>query len=455
MTAIEVAGGNHLNDIVVENEDVASECIKYLKKERIGVATFLPLNKIKPREFEDVDLLNKGGVIGLASDLIKFDKKYENAIKFIFGDTLVVENLDVAKDIGIGKVRMVTLDGDLIEKSGLMHGGYITKKLNILEEVKKYLKLKEEARKEIESLTKEVADIEEKIKKLAEIEERKSISELEKERIDVENRLKDLGERRKLVYEKRAKIQNELNKLNIQKARLEAELETAKIDVEQYGKVEYIDEKISILQQRIEEVWNELNSIGPVNFKAIEEYEKFKSEFESYRSKYEKILEEKKAVLEMIDKIEEKRREVFFSCLNEVKKYFNEVFMEIANGEASLELENPLDLDSGLIIWANPAGKKMLNIDAMSGGEKSLTALAFLLAIQKCKPAPFYIFDEIDAALDRENTIKVAETIKKFSKQAQFLVITHNETTVQYGDVVYGCTMVDGESKLIGLKMPS
>jgi chromosome segregation protein len=366
-----------------------------------------------------------------------------------------VENFDVAKSIGIGEARMVTLDGDLIEKTGVIHGGYVTRKPNVLEQIEKYKKLKEEAKKEVEDLTQEIAVIEEKIRKLGKVEERKNLSELEKEKIDVENRLKNLEERRKVVYEKRVKIQNELNKLNIHKAKLEAELENARIDVEQYGKMEYIDEKISVLQQRIQEVWNELNSMGPVNFKAIEEYEKFKNEFESYRVKYEKILEEKKAVLEMIDKIEEKRREVFFSCLNEIKKHFNEIFNEITGGEASLELENPLDLDSGLIIWANPAGKKMLNIDAMSGGEKSLTALAFLLAIQKYRPAPFYIFDEIDAALDKENTIKVAETIRKFSKQAQFLVITHNETTVQYGDVVYGCTMVDGESKLIGLKMPS
>jgi chromosome segregation protein len=452
--AIEVAIGNHLNDIVVENEDVANECIKYLKKERIGVATFLPLNKIKPREFRDIHLLNKNGVIGLASDLIKFDKKYENIVKFILGDTLVVENFDVAKSIGIGEARMVTLDGDLIEKTGVIHGGYITIKPNVLEQIEKYKKLKEEAKKEVESLAQEIAAIEEKIGKLGKVEERKNLSELEKEKINVENKLKNLEERRKVVYEKRVKIQNEINKLNIHKAKLEAELENARIEVEQYGKMEYIDEKISVLQQRIQEVWNELNSIGPVNFKAIEEYEKFKSEFESYRIKYEKILEEKKAVLEMINKIEEKRKEVFFACLNEIKKHFNEVFKEIAGGEASLELENPLDLDSGLIIWANPAGKKMINIDAMSGGEKSITALAFLLAIQKYRPAPFYIFDEIDAALDKENTVKVAEAIKKFSKNAQFIVVTHNEATIQYGDVVYGCTMVDGESKLVGLKMP-
>ncbi|MDI6806763.1 MAG: LAGLIDADG family homing endonuclease, partial [Candidatus Aenigmarchaeota archaeon] len=334
--AIEVAGRGHLNDIITADENVASKCIDYLKKECIGIATFLPLNKIRRREFRDTQLLDRKGIVGVASELIKFDKKYENAIKFIFGDTLVVENLDVAKKIGIGKVRMVTLDGDLVERSGVMSGGYLTKKPKVLEQIERYLKLKEGIKKEIDILAKEVVDLEEKIKQHATSEERRSVVELEKVRIDVENRLKELNGRRNFAYEKRMKVQSELNKLNIQRAKLEAELESAKIDVEQYGQVEYIDEKISVLKERIQTAFNELNSLGPVNFKAIEEYEKFRGEFEGYRSKYEKILEEKKAVLDMIDKIEEKRREVFYACLNEVKKYFSEVFMEIAKGEATL-----------------------------------------------------------------------------------------------------------------------
>jgi chromosome segregation protein len=90
----------------------------------------------------------------------------------------------------------------------------------------------------------------------------------------------------------------------------------------------------------------------------------------------------------------------------------------------------------------------------MSGREKALTALAFLFAIQKLKPAPFYILDEIDATLDKENTRKIAEMIRKLSKQNQFVVITHNDQTVKYGDVVYGVTMIDGESKIVGLELP-
>jgi chromosome segregation protein len=111
-------------------------------------------------------------------------------------------------------------------------------------------------------------------------------------------------------------------------------------------------------------------------------------------------------------------------------------------------------LDSGLIIEASTKGNKMTNIDAMSGGEKTLTAMAFLFAIQRFKPAPFYILDEIDAALDKPNTKKIVELIKKYMGHSQFIVITHNEATIQEAGCVYGVSMDEGESNLIGIRMP-
>ena len=199
---------------------------------------------------------------------------------------------------------------------------------------------------------------------------------------------------------------------------------------------------------------NELAKIGAVNFKAIEQYESFAVEFEEYKKRYEKILEEKKAVLDMIEQIEQKRKEVFYRALQEVGKKFGGMFNKMTGGQAALSLEDPSNLESGLIIQATPAGKRLLNIDLMSGGEKSLTALAFLFAVQEYRPAPFYILDEIDAALDKENSLKVASLIKDLSREAQFVVITHNEMTIKQGDRVYGVTMEGGESKIIGLELP-
>jgi chromosome segregation protein len=107
------------------------------------------------------------------------------------------------------------------------------------------------------------------------------------------------------------------------------------------------------------------------------------------------------------------------------------------------------------MIRANPAGKRMINLDLMSGGEKSLTALAFIFAIQKYRAAPFYVLDEVDAALDKENSQKVAELIKALSRDEQFILITHNDQTIKYGDRVYGMTMDRGESKILGIELPN
>ena len=458
-TAIEVAGGTHLNDIIVDSDATAAYCIKFLKDEKIGRATFLPLNKIKPRLLRDRALLDRSGVIGIASQLIKYEMKYMRAIEFVFGSTLIVENLDAARAIGIGKVRMVTLDGSLIERSGAMIGGYYIRKhpkaieTEASRDIENYIKRRDELRKELKVLRIRAREIEEELNKIGGL-ERKELVELEKLRVASEHEINELRDKRKRAYERRLRVQSAINKLKIEKARLEAEMENVRIEVEQYGEMEYVDESVHSLKQLIARVERELKSIGLVNMKAIEEYEAFRSQFDEYKKRYEKILEEKRAVLKMIEEIEEKRREVFNRTLEELSLHFNAIFSRMTGGKASLVLENPMDLESGLIIQANPAGKRLLSIDAMSGGEKALTALAFIFAVQKYKPAPFYILDEVDAALDKENSKKVAELIKSFAKDSQFIVITHNEQTIKYGDRVYGVTMERGESKILGLEMP-
>ena len=382
------------------------------------------------------------------------------AVEFVFGSTLVVRDLQTAKRIGIGKARMVTLEGDLVEPSGAMIGGhYIRTHPKVIEsatrkEIDGCIERREELRREVASLEAEVERLEKRLKRFAEEESTKEFMDLEKLRVSSEREINELRDRKRAAYEKKAAVQEEINRLNIRKAKIEAEMENARIELEQYGEMEYIDESMRSLQRFIDQTAAELQSIGLVNMKAIEEYKVFQKQFEEYKQKYEKILEEKKAVLHMIEEIEEKRREVFNRCLQEVSKHFNNIFMKMTNGHASLELENPLDLESGLIIQATPGGKKLLNIDAMSGGEKTLTALAFLFAVQKYKPAPFYILDEVDAALDKENSKLVAELIKKLSRDEQFILITHNDQTIKYGDRVYGVTMERGESKILGLELP-
>jgi chromosome segregation protein len=459
--AVEVAGSGKLQNIVVEDTLIASECINYLKREKIGRATFLPLNKIKPRKLtpEQKILLKKPGVIGLITDLISYDKKYASAIEHIFGDTIIVENLGVARDIGIGSIRMVTLDGDLIEPTGAMVGGYYEKKeiFGVDKEISEYMQAKRDLAEEINFLRVEIEQIAKKIEELKKMEEKedKEIALLEEERARLEEDIEELKNKRKELYEQRILLQNKINKTKIRAAKLEAELENYRLEAERYGDVELVEERPEILEMRIQDTIRELNSLGLVNLKAIEEYEAFKVEFDELKNKYDTINKEKQSILEMIERIEEKRKQVFYETLAAVSENFQKVFKEIVGGEASLELEDPLNIESGLIIKANPSGKAISNIDSMSGGEKSVTALAFLFAVQMYKPAPFYVLDEIDAFLDKVNTKKVVDMLKKLSQNDQFILISHNDYTIKQADKVYGVAMENGESKILGLEMPN
>ena len=459
-TAIEVAGGYRLQNLIVKDTKTAVECINYLKNEKIGRATFLPLNKIKPKKLKDRNLLKKPGVVGLITDLIKFDSKYAPAIQFVFGDTIIVENLGVARQIGIGNIRMVTLDGDLVERSGAMIGGYYRKKEEITGgtgiDIEQYENNTRELEEEINFLRIEIGRLNDKLDELEKTKEAESkqVVDLDEELTRTDEELSEIALKRKELYENRLELTGKINRLKINSARKEAELNSLKLEVDKYKKVEYIDEKPQTLEFQIQQATSILNSLGLVNMKAIEEYDAFKGEFDELKRKYDKIMEEKQAIVDMIEKIEGKRREVFYECLRSIDNNFREVFKEMANGTASIELENPLDIESGLLIQANPTGKNILNIDAMSGGEKALTALAFLFAVQKYKPAPFYVLDEVDASLDKVNTKRLVEMIKKLANNEQFIVITHNDYTIKQGDRVYGVSMEGGESKILGLELP-
>jgi chromosome segregation protein len=166
--ALEVASGAHLSSVVVENESIAREAIEFLRENKYGVATFLPLNKVRARQSygETQSLLSEDGVLGKAIDLIRFDSKFDNIFSMILGDTLVVKNLRVAERIGIGRARMVTLDGDLVEQRGIMRGGYRNRRNNITFSTKLTLSNDEQLHEMQSSLTLEtnnLADLERKI----------------------------------------------------------------------------------------------------------------------------------------------------------------------------------------------------------------------------------------------------------------------------------------------------
>ena len=451
--AVEIAAGNHLSDIVVKNEDTAFECIEYLKRNRIGRCTFLPLNRLEVKRLPEKP--KEEGVIDFAINLVEFDEKYLPAFSFVFGDTLVVENLEVVKKIGFGKFRYVTLEGDLVEKSSAIVGGFSRERAGGGEEIKKYLEMKRRLEEENRVLEKEIEKLAAELESLSRVEiKEEDVSELERRREEIRKRLEEVRERRRKIYDRRVSVQTTLNRLHIQKARLEAELGNIKIEFENYRNYEIIHAPVEMLERELKKCIAELQALGPVNMKATEEYGQQKAVYEEMKKKVEKLEEERESVLRVIEDIERRRKEVFYETLNGIREEFKKVFYELAEGDADLMLEDPENIESGLLIKVSPKGKKLLNIDLLSGGEKTLTAIAFLFAIQRFKPAPFYILDEIDAALDKANTKKITELLRRYSSTSQFLVISHNDLTIQSADCVYGVSMEEGESKIVAIKMP-
>ncbi len=459
--SIEIAMGNHSKDIVVESENDALRGIEILKRYKIGRMRFLPLDRLEPHKVSAHAEASKSlpGIIGLASEIVEYDKKFKKAVDYVFRDTLVAETPEDARKIR--RLRVVTLEGDLFESGGAITGGYMAVK----DEIKRVAAIKEEIRnaeKKIKLLEKENEILEEELSDLKALlddlkkkqkEISKDVTSLMDKKNVLEKKLRELKEKRKEDYERMLILENEINKLKIRKARLEAEFDNLVKDYEQFkDKIEEmkIEDplKIENLIRRIEEA---LREIGLVNMKAIEEYEEFKKEYEEYENKVRKLYEEKKSIEQMIEKIEEKRRAIFMEAFDKINENFSKLFREIAKGDAKIELEREGDIDSGLIIKAQPYGKKLQIIDSLSGGEKTLVSLTFLFAIMHYRKAPFYLLDEVDAALDKKNSEIIGNMVAEYSKDTQFIVISHNDITVQKAQRVYGVTMQKGISQVFSV----
>ncbi len=452
--ALRVAIGSHINDIIVDSVENSVELIKFLKKEQIGRARFIPLDRIAGRP---INKKEDKKIIGYAIDLIEFNEKYQKVLEYVLGNTVVVENIAIAKDI-IKKERMriVTTDGDLIESSGAMLGGWYKKKAPVVD-TKKYLNEIKTIELENKKLWKEIRTLKKKIKEL-EIKEKKEIrgtSSLEKEIAKTEKNIFSLRNKRKKLYDEKSVLENKISGLKIKRAGLEAKLSNLRMEKEEFKDIKnFYNISVDELKEGIRKVIIEINALGPVNLRAIDEYKTIDTEFGELKQKLDKLLEEKHAITKTAEEIEKKRYKKFMETLIEISKNFSRIYSDLTSGDANLRLVETEDIDSGLIIEAQPKGKKMLNIDSMSGGEKAVTALTFLFAIQQYKASPFCILDEADAALDKVNTKRIIHLIKKYSKNIQFIVITHSDITIGEADKVFGVSMENGVSKIFGIKMP-
>lgn len=213
---------------------------------------------------------------------------------------------------------------------------------------------------------------------------------------------------------------------------------------------------IQELQQIVAGLKQEISDLGTINLGAIEEFERLSERLAFLRTQEADLQEAKQMLYQVIAEMDEEMARRFRETFEQIREQFREVFRELfGGGRADLLLSQPDNiLETGIDIVAQPPGKKLQNLALLSGGERAFTAMALLFAILKVKPVPFCVLDEVEAALDEANVSRFAEYMHRFSKQTQFICVTHRKGTMENADVLYGITMQEsGVSKLVSVRL--
>ncbi len=301
---------------------------------------------------------------------------------------------------------------------------------------------------------------------------------LQRSRGDIEKEMKSKSESNVKLYDRLKAIDDESDKLSTEVGKLEAEISnfdrqlndfnvkigqaemrindiTAELSTYQSG-LEFVKEKPEVMETEVAILSSKITDLGAVNLKAPEVYEERKKLTEEAKSRIGTLQTEKDAVLRMMEEIDSKKLQTFMDMFNQVNKNFSKLYPLVFTGKASVELENEADpLNCGIAIRAND-GKSNISIKGLSGGQQSMIALMLLLSIHMCKKSSIYLFDEVDAALDPENAKKLSKLIKQMSIDAQYIVISHNNSLIVNADAAIGVTMDENrESRAVGLEIGS
>lgn len=273
-------------------------------------------------------------------------------------------------------------------------------------------------------------------------------------------------------FEKRDELSGRMNLLDKELYRLENQKE--KLEESQENQVSYMWEEYEMTysvakEQKFEEslerseikkaqaeVRNEIKKLGNVNVNAIEEYKELSERHTFLNAQHEDLVEAEKTLLKIIDELDSGMRRQFEEKFAQIREEFDKAFKELfGGGKGTIELDEDEDiLEAGIRIISQPPGKKLQNMMQLSGGEKALTAIALLFAIQNLKPSPFCLLDEIEAALDDSNVTRYAQYLHKLTKNTQFIIITHRRGTMTAADRLYGITMQEkGVSTLVSVNL--
>ena len=280
--------------------------------------------------------------------------------------------------------------------------------------------------------------------------------EFEKKTVNLRQKEKELNSTREISGRELARLEE--RKINLQKqyddiiAKLWDEYELSKRQAEEISiEIDNVQEA----KKRLNEIKSSIKGLGSVNVSAIEEYKEVSERYEFLSTQVKDVEKSKSEIEKLINTLTKQMKEAFVESFYEINKNFGETFKELfGGGTASLKLADPDDiLNSGIDIIAQPPGKIVVHLEALSGGEKALVAIALYFAIMKVRPAPFCVMDEIEAALDDVNVDRFASYMRRLTEKTQFILITHRRGTMEEADVLYGVTMQDeGISKLLELR---
>lgn len=537
--AVSTSMGAAANYLVVDDKNSASRMVEYLKSNKLGRATFLPLDVIKARYMDEVSfnkIQDMSGFINRLDRVLKYDSKYQNVILNQFGAVILADNIENANKISsaIGnRYKIVTLDGQVVNVGGSITGGDKIKSNDIirqkyeLEENKiklnNLLNNKEDYLSITSGFSNSLKEFEDKIssykieenelneaiknKKNSKDEIGNTISNLNKELNDILSISKNLGDSEEdNLLDKYYKIKNEIDNLNkenslikldrdrishdieeieqtsknsnlniskLEKELKNNELKTSKLEVkidnilnslnEDYtityseAKNKYIlEDNPEVVREEVISLKNRIRDYGIVNLGAIEEYDRVSSRYEFLRTQREDLNKAEETLLEIINDMDNIMKERFIKTFDEIRIEFRRVFRELfRGGEADIYMTDPENiLETGIELEATPPGKKLKNIQALSGGEKTFTAISLLFAILNVRPVPFCLFDEVEAALDEANVDAFGEYLNKYRDKTQFIIITHKKKTMEFIDTLYGITMQEsGVSKKVSVKL--
>jgi chromosome segregation protein len=338
---------------------------------------------------------------------------------------------------------------------------------------------------ELQALEEQHTQLEDQLKKILENEEEVS-NAMKEVKSDLDTQKKYQGQLikdKEKLNENIAKFEEKVTEIKLQRERLTVELENLQNEILDLN-IEIIPADAEELQKinkskitkDIEEKSTEKTRLEPVNMRALKEFQEENARYIELLDRRDILIEERQVILDFIEEIETEKYSVFMKVFRSVNKHFGSIFHELSGGDARLILEKDPKkgediFEGGMFIEAHPAGKKVASLESMSGGEKALTALAFIFAVQTVDAQPFYILDEIDAALDPMNVRRVAKLLYRMSRSvgqeddekiskdrksspgAQFLVISHRDILMAWADRLYGCTNVKGLSSVFSIQM--